>query len=240
MASYRTNYFTNNPAQFRTKHPTAKTMTVKAVNQKSGRTLKDIQTPKTKKMSAEMAAWVKANRKKLTSGKQGNIATEKQKALFRQYDALKKEGNLPSTSTVKSRPSPQAQPSTSTKTGGNSPVQPVKQTKVQKTKVQKGAEAVTQRSNPTNTRANRQPGSTGGRGGGGVTPTKNKSRLNPQQRRKAGLTKKRGGTSLKEIIKKFDSKLRLTYKDGQLVQRGDEVYRSDGKGGLKRVYRKQF
>lgn len=228
MARYRTNYFTNNPAQFKTNHPTAKATTVKSVNQKAGRTLKDIKTPKTKNMSAAMAAWVKANRKKLTK------PTKKQEALFKQYDALKKAGNLPSTSTVKSRPSPQAQPSTSTKTGGNSPVQT-------QTNLQKGVKAVRQRSTPTNTRAKRQPGSTGGRGGGGgSTPTNKKSKLNPQQRRKDGLTKKRGGISLKDVIKKFDSKLRLTYKDGQLVQRGDEVYRSDGKGGLKRVYRKQF
>ena len=117
MASYRTNYFTNNPTQLKTNHPTAKATTAKSVNQKAGRTLKDIKTPKTKKMSADMAAWVKANRSKLPN------PTKKQEALFKQYDALKKEGNLPSTSTVKSRPSPQAQPSTSTKTGGKSPVQ---------------------------------------------------------------------------------------------------------------------
>lgn len=125
-------------------------------------------------------------------------------------------------------------PVTSPKSAGTKPVQ-------KQTRVQQAAKAVTQRSTPTNTRAKRQPGSTGGRGGvGGATPTKTKSNLNPQQRRKAGLTKKGGGMSLKDAIKKFDSKLRLTYKKGQLVQRGDEVFRSDGKGGLTRVYRKQF
>lgn len=121
-STYKTKY--NLPpslTSLKTDHPTAKATTVKSVNQKSGRTLKEMQTKKTKQMSAGMAAWVKANRSKLKN------ATAKQKAIFKQYDALKKEGRLPDTSSTKSRPSPQAQPSTSTKSAGTKPVNKVPQ-----------------------------------------------------------------------------------------------------------------
>tara|TARA_Y100000015_G_scaffold24151_1_gene23324 strand:- start:264 stop:878 length:615 start_codon:yes stop_codon:yes gene_type:complete len=107
---------------------TAENFSVKNVNQKAGRTRKEMQTNNTKQMSAGMAAWVKANRSKLKN------ATAKQKAIFKQYDALKKEGRLPDTSSTKSRPSPQAQPSTSTKSAGTKPVQV-------KSKVQKAVAA---------------------------------------------------------------------------------------------------
>ena len=114
MAKYQTNYFKTDLLTNATKAQRAKAQAdaAKALS-KSGNTSK----PTTKKMSAGMAAWVQANRGQLKN------PTAKQKALFNQYDALKKEGNLPDTSATKSRPSPKAQPSTSTKTGGNSPVQ---------------------------------------------------------------------------------------------------------------------
>ena len=79
---------------------------------------------KSKQLSAAMTAWVEANRGRLEQ------PTDKQKAIFKQYDALKKEGRLPSTSSVKSRPSPQAQPSARPRAAGNKPVQ--KQSRVQK------------------------------------------------------------------------------------------------------------
>ena len=51
-----------------------------------------------KSMSPEMRKWVEANRSKLKD------PTDAQKALFDKYDALKKAGNLPSLSGVKSKP----------------------------------------------------------------------------------------------------------------------------------------
>ncbi len=51
-----------------------------------------------KSMSPEMRKWVEANRSKLKD------PTDAQKALFKKYDALKKAGNLPSLSGVKSKP----------------------------------------------------------------------------------------------------------------------------------------
>jgi hypothetical protein len=118
MASTKYNLQTLLP---KTKHPTAQATTVKSVNQKSGRTLKEMQTKKTKQLSAGMAAWVKANRGKLKD------PTKKQQAIFKQYDALKKEGRLPSTANVKRRPSPQAQPSAKPKAAGTKPVNKVPQ-----------------------------------------------------------------------------------------------------------------
>jgi len=226
MASnYKTKYnfsVSPSPTSLKTDHPTAKATTVKAVNQKSGRTLKEMQTKKTKQMSAGMAAWVKANRSKLKN------ATAKQKAIFQQYDALKKEGRLPDTSSTKSRPSPQAQPSAKPKAAGTKPVQ--KTTKVQKavaaTKPKASDKAV--EGGYTISSKNRKP------------KDKKKSKLNPQQKRKLGITKKRGGTSPAKLAKSISEKLRLTYKKGELVKRGNKVYRSDGKGKLTLVHRKQF
>ena len=125
MAKYQTNYLNTDLLTNATKAQRAKAQAdaAKALS-KSGNTSK----PTTKKMSAGMAAWVKANRSKLKN------ATAKQKAIFKQYDALKKEGRLPDTSSTKSRPSPQAQPSTSTKSAGTKPVQV-------KSKVQKAVAA---------------------------------------------------------------------------------------------------
>ena len=201
---------------------TAENFSVKNVNQKAGRTRKEMQTNNTKQMSAGMAAWVKANRSKLKN------ATAKQKAIFKQYDALKKEGRLPDTSSTKSRPSPQAQPSTSTKSAGTKPVQV-------KSKVQKAVAAT-------------KPKASNKAVEGGYTISskyrkpkeEKKSKLNPQQRRKAGKINRRRGMSPRDVATKISEKLRLTYKKGQLVKRGNKVYRSDGKGKLTLVHRKQF
>jgi|TARA_Y100000033_G_C2722851_1_gene99235 hypothetical protein len=209
---------------------TAENFSVKNVNQKAGRTRKEMQTNNTKQMSAGMAAWVKANRKRLTSGKHGNTATDKQKALFKQYDALKKEGRLPNTSATKSRPSPKAQPSAKAKPTKPSPVQPAQSSNTTKTKKKKtGVHGKFLDSNPP---LKSQP---------------KKSKLNPQQRRKAGKINRRRGVSpgdiAKSISKKaksFSDKLRLTYKKGQIVQRGGKFYKSDGKGGFTLVHRRQF
>ena len=217
-------YWKSSPAKVMRASGTATPEQIKKVKKQ----VKDAPKP----MSAEMAAWVKANRKKLTSGKQGNIATEKQKALFRQYDALKKAGNLPSTANVKRRPSPspQAQPSTSTKSGGTKPVQ--KQTRVQKgvsevkaSNEQSKKTVVQGKPLPSNPLLKSQP---------------KKSKLNPQQRRKAGQIKKRRGMSPADAAKSISDKLRLTYKKGQIVKRGGKFYKSDGKGGFTLVHSKQF
>ena len=130
MAKYQTNYFKTDLLTNATKAQRAKAQAdaAKALS-KSGRTSK----PKTKQMSAAMAAWVQANRGKLEK------PTDKQKALFNQYDALKKEGNLPDTSKVKRRSSVAGQPSAKAKSAGVAPVQPASQ-------VQKAAKAVQQAS----------------------------------------------------------------------------------------------
>ena len=201
---------------------TAENFSVKNVNQKAGRTLKEMQTTNTKQLSAGMAAWVKANRKKLKN------PTDKQKAIFKQYDALKKEGRLPDTSATKSRPSPQTQPSAKPKAAGTKPVQ--QQSRVQKavaaTKSKPSDKAV--EGGYTISSKNRKP------------KDKKKSKLNPQQRRKAGQIKQRRGMSPAKVAKSISDKLRLTYKKGELVKRGNKVYRSDGKGKFTLVHRKQF
>lgn len=47
-------------------------------------------------------------------------------------------------------------------------------------------------------------------------------------------------TDVKQAIAKFSDALRLTYKKGQLVRRGNKVYRSDGKGGFTLVHNNKF
>tara|TARA_Y100000015_G_scaffold31201_1_gene30718 strand:+ start:649 stop:1284 length:636 start_codon:yes stop_codon:yes gene_type:complete len=118
MAKYQTNYFKTDLLTNATKAQRAKAQAdaAKALS-KSGRTSK----PTTKKMSAAMATWVQANRGKLKN------PTAKQKALFNQYDALKKAGNLPDTSKAKRRSSVAGQPSAKPKAAGTKPVNRVPQ-----------------------------------------------------------------------------------------------------------------
>ena len=226
MSSIYTNKYNLVPPLPKTNHPTAKATTVKSVNQKSGRTLKEIQTKRTKQLSAGMAAWVKENRSKLKN------PTNKQKEIFKQYDALKKEGRLPSTSTTKSRPSPQAQPSTSTKSAGTKPVQ--KQSRIQEAVKANKPKTGKKESKGTGVRGNPLPSNPK------LKTQPPKSKLNRQQRRKKGLLPKRRGRSPADIAKSISDRLRLTYKKGELVRRGNKVYRSDGKGNLTLVHRKQF
>jgi|TARA_Y100000033_G_scaffold12051_1_gene11209 hypothetical protein len=218
MAKYQTNYFKTDLLTNATKAQRAKAQAdaAKALS-KSGKTSK----PTTKKMSAAMAAWVQANRGKLEK------PTAKQEALFNQYDALKKEGNLPDTSKVKRRSSVAGQPSAKAKSAGVAPVQPASQ-------VQKAAKAVKKASDKAVE-------------GGYTISSKNrkqsspaKPKLNPQQRRKAGQIKRRRGMSPADVAKSISDKLRLTYKKGQIVQRGGKFYKSDGKGGFTLVHSKQF
>ena len=135
-----------------------------------------------------------------------------------------------------------SQPSAKAKAAGTKPVNTKPKTSPGKSKVQQAVAA--NKPNPTTTN------NTGVRGkplpsnpklkSQSSKTTRTKSKLNPQQRRKLGKNKKRGGRSLTEVVKAFSDKLRLTYKKGELVKRGNKVYRSDGKGKLTLVHRKQF
>lgn len=221
MAKYQTNYFKTDLLTNATKAQRAKAQAdaAKALS-KSGKTSK----PTTKKMSAAMATWVQANRGKLKN------PTAKQKALFNQYDALKKAGNLPDTSKAKRRSSVAGQPSAKVKPAGVAPVQPA-------SRVQQGASAV---------KASKEKSKKTGVHGKSLPPNPQlksqpkKSKLNPQQRRKAGQIKRRRGMSPADAAKSISDKLRLTYKKGQIVQRGGKFYKSDGKGGFTLVHSKQF
>lgn len=122
------------------------------------------------------------------------------------------------------------QPSAKAKPAGVAPVQPA-------SRVQQGASAVKTskeeskktgvhgKSLPSNPQLKSQP---------------KKSKLNPQQRRKAGQIKRRRGMSPADAAKSISDKLRLTYKKGQIVKRGGKFYKSDGKGGFTLVHSKQF
>ena len=211
MAKYQTNYFKTDLLTNATKAQRAKAQAdaAKALS-KSGKTSK----PTTKKMSAAMATWVQANRGKLKN------PTAKQKALFNQYDALKKEGNLPDTSKAKRRSSVAGQPSAKPKPAGVAPVQPASKVKKASDKAVEGGYTISSK--------NRKKS------------TPDKPKLNPQQRRKAGQIKRRRGMSPADAAKSISDKLRLTYKKGQIVKRGGKFYKSDGKGGFTLVHSKQF
>ena len=135
-----------------------------------------------------------------------------------------------------------SQPSAKPKAAGNKPVQTKPKTSPGKSKVQQAVAA--NKPNPTttnNTGVHGKPLPSNPKLKSQSSKTKRtKSKLNPQQRRKLGITKKRGGTSPAKLAKSISEKLRLTYKKGELVKRGNKVYRSDGKGKLTLVHRKQF
>ena len=162
--------------------------------------------------------------KKPLTGKKAEKALEK--------FLSKRTKEKPKTKATKSRPSPQAQPSTSTKSAGTKPVQ--KQSRVQKTVEAIKPKTGKKKSNGTGVRGNPLPSNPK------LKTQPSKSKLNRQQRRKKGLLPKRSGRSPADIAKSISDKLRLTYKKGQLVRRGNKVYRSDGKGNLSLVHRKQF
>ena len=159
--------------------------------------------------------------------KQGQITKEvADKILRANYEdrkaAIKKKASAPPVKT--------SQPSAKAKPAGVAPVQPA-------SRVQQGASAVKASKKeskntgvygkplPSNPQLKSQP---------------KKSKLNPQQRRKAGQIKRRRGMSPADAAKSISDKLRLTYKKGQIVKRGGKFYKSDGKGGFTLVHSKQF
>ena len=143
--------------------------------------------------------------------------------------ANRKKGGAKAVSTT-------AQPSAKPKAVGRKPVQSKVQKAVNATKTNASNEAV--EGGDTISSENRKPRKMPSNPAlKSQAKPKPKSNLNPQQRRKS---QKRKGTDLRKAVKSFGEKLRLTYKKGQLVKRGNKVYRSDGKGKLTLVHRKQF
>lgn len=139
--------------------------------------------------------------------------------------------------------------STTPKAAGTKPVQAKTKTPPKKSQVQKAVKAVKKASDKAvrNKKAirNSDVSVSGTRG----TPLPSnpqlksqskKSKLNPQQRRKAGQIKRPRGMSPADAAKSISDKLRLTYKKGQIVERGGKFYKSDGKGGLTLVHIKHF
>lgn len=145
-----------------------------------------------KSMSPEMRKWVEANRSKLKD------PTDAQKALFKKYDALKKAGNLPSLSGVKSKPAEVAKKLTkkakSTPPKAKpSPAQPAKR-KLET----RGKTNATMPSNPTGQRQQRAGSSTRGAN----VPSKPK----PKQTAKDIVEKYKGGQRSKNNANKTSSK----------------------------------
>ena len=103
-----------------------------------------------KPLSKGMQQWVEANRSKLKN------PTKKQDAIFAKYDKMKAAGMITTKPAKQSKKTTAGQPSTATKSTAPAPVQPRSGSKPKSEKPT---------TTPSNTRRNRQTGSTGGRGG---------------------------------------------------------------------------
>ena len=103
-----------------------------------------------KPLSKGMQQWVEANRSKLKK------PTDRQKAIFAKYDKMKEAGMLTAKPAKQSNKTTAGQPSTTTKSTAPAPVQPRSGSK---------PKSETPTTTPSNTRRDRQRGSTGGRGG---------------------------------------------------------------------------